>query len=134
MLKPLLFFSSAFVIASATVVRAADCVYRCGSNEIQFIPGQAVQLKIVNRTGGCVSLERVLDFQPYGMWPDQVLTIDAQVGVGDLSVVFWEAAQRPIEVRLHRPETDQLEIELLPSAAVNDSAVHIVNDGRVMIY
>ena len=58
MLKPLLFFSSAFVIASATVVRAADCVYRCGSNEIQFIPGQAVQLKIVNRTGGRVSLER----------------------------------------------------------------------------
>ncbi|MDV3353631.1 hypothetical protein QGP82_33465 [Leptothoe sp. LEGE 181152] len=135
MLKNLLFLSSALVIAIATpAVRAADCVYRCGSNEIQFAPGQAVTLQVVNRTGGRVSLERVLDFEPYGMWPDQTITIDAQIGIGDLSVVFWEAAQRPIEVRLHRPEADTLQIELLPSGAVNDSAVHIVNDGRVMIY
>lgn len=133
MLKHLL--SSALIMASITpAVSAADCVYRCGSDEIQFAPGQAVTLEVINHTGGRVSLERVLDFEPYGMWPDQMITIDAQVGVGDLSVVFWEAAQRPIEVRLHRPERDTLQIELLPSGAVNDSAVHIVNDGRVMIY
>lgn len=135
MLKPLLFLSSVLVVATATpAVQAAECVYRCGSDEIQFAPGQAVKLEVVNHTGGRVSLERVLDFHPYGMWPDQVITIDAQVGIGDLSVVFWEAAQRPIEVRLHRPEPGTLQIELLPSSAVNDSAVHIVNDGRVMIY
>ncbi len=135
MLKHLLFLSSAVVVATATTaVHAADCVYRCGSNEIQFVPGQAVTLQVVNHTGGRVSLERVLDFEPYGMWPDQMITIDAQVGIGDLSVVFWEAAQRPIEVRLHRPEADILQIELLPSSAINDSAVHIVNDGSVMIY
>lgn len=135
MLKQLLFLSSVLVVATATpAVQAADCVYRCGSDEIQFAPGQAVKLEVVNHTGGRVSLERVLDFHPYGMWPDQVITIDAQVGMGDLSVVFWEAAQRPIEVRLHRPEPETLQIELLPSGAVNDSAVHIVNDGRVMIY
>ncbi len=126
---------SALIMASVTpAVSAADCVYRCGSDEIQFAPGQTVKLEVINRTGGRVSLERVLDFEPYGMWPDQVITIDAQVGVGDLSVVFWEAAQRPIEVRLHRPERSILQIELLPSGALNDSAVHIVNDGRVMIY
>lgn len=135
MLKQLLFLSSVLVVATATpAVQAADCVYRCGSDEIQFAPGQAVKLEVVNHTGGRVSLERVLDFHPYGMWPDQMITIDAQVGRGDLSVVFWEAAQRPIEVRLHRPEPGTLQIELLPSGAVNDNAVHIVNDGRVMIY
>lgn len=135
MFKQLLFLSSALMVATAsTAVQAAECVYQCGSDEIQFAPGQAVTLEVVNRTGGRVSLERVLDFNPYGMWPDQVVTIDAQVGMGDLSVVFWEQAQRPIEVRLHRPDADRLQIELLPSAAVNDSAVHIVNDGRVMIY
>ncbi|MBT9315073.1 hypothetical protein [Leptothoe spongobia] len=135
MLKKLLFLSSALIIASVTpAVHAAECVYRCGSDEIQFAPGQSVKLEVVNHTGGRVSLERVLDFEPYGMWPDQIITIDAQIGMGDLSVVFWEAAQRPIEVRLHRPETGKLQIELLPSGAFNDSAVHIVNDGRVMIY
>ncbi|MEO0870231.1 MAG: hypothetical protein AAFY17_17725 [Cyanobacteria bacterium J06642_11] len=133
MLKQLLFLGSALALAAPTV-QAADCVYRCGSNEIQFAPGQNVQLEFVNRTGGRVSVERVLDFEPYGMWPDQRLTIDAQVGMGDLSVVFWEAAQRPIEVRLHRPEINVLQIELLPSGYVNDSAVHIINDGRVMVY
>lgn len=135
MLKQLLLISSALIFTTATApAKAADCVYRCTSDEIQFAPGQNVQLKVVNRTGGRVSLERVLDFEPFGMWPDQTITIDAQVGMGDLSVVFWEAAQRPIEVRLHRPDTSVLQIELLPSGAVNDSAVHIVNDGRVMIY
>ena len=135
MLKHLLFWSITLAVTTASqTVYATDCIYRCGSNEIQFSPGQSVSLQVINRTGGRVSLERVLDFEPYGMWPDQVITIDAQVGIGDLSVVFWEAAQRPIEVRLHRPETDILQIELLPSGAVNDSAVHIVNDGRVMIY
>ncbi len=135
MLKQLLFLGSALVIATAnTAVQASECSYRCGSDEIQFAPGQAVRLQVVNHTGGRVSLERVLDFAPYGMWPDQMITIDAQIGIGDLSVVFWEAAQRPIEVKLHRPATDILQIELLPSGAVNDSAVHIVNDGRVMIY
>ncbi|MGD1953442.1 MAG: hypothetical protein ACFB14_27920 [Leptolyngbyaceae cyanobacterium] len=135
MLKQIFFLSSALAIATATTaVQAADCRYRCGSNEIQFAPGQSVTLQVMNRTGGRVSLERVLDFEPYGMWPDQMITIDAQVGIGDLSVVFWEAAQRPIEVRLHRPEVDVLQIELLPSGALNDSAVHIVNDGRVMVY
>jgi hypothetical protein len=135
MLKHLLFISSALVVATApTIVHAADCVYRCDSDEIQFAPGQAVTVQVVNHTGGRVSLERVLDFEPYGMWPDQMITIDTQIGIGDLSVVFWEAAQRPIKVKLHRPETTTLQIELLPSGAVNDSAVHIVNDGRVMIY
>ncbi len=135
MLKHFLFLCSALIVVTgAPSVRAADCVYRCGSHEIQFTPGQSVKLEVVNRTGGRVSLERVLDFQPYSVRPDQVITIDAQVGIGDLSVVFWEAAQRPIEVRLHRPQTDTLQIELLPSGAINDSAVHIVNDGRVMIY
>lgn len=135
MLKQLLFLSSALTMAiTAPAVQAAECVYRCGSNEIQFAPGQAVTLQVINHTGGRVSLERVLDFRPYGMWPDQMITIDAQVGIGDLSVVFWEAAQRPIEVKLHRPESGILQIELLPSGAVNDSAVHIINDGRVMIY
>ncbi|MGD1853463.1 MAG: hypothetical protein ACFB2W_04365 [Leptolyngbyaceae cyanobacterium] len=135
MLKQSFLLSAALAATIATpAVRAADCVYRCGSNEIQFAPGQAVKLEVVNHTGGRVSLERVLDFRPYGMWPDQVITIDAQIGMGDLSVVFWEAAQRPIEVKLHRPNIDTLQIELLPSGAVNDSAVHIVNDGRVMIY
>ncbi|MEA5465717.1 hypothetical protein [Leptothoe sp. PORK10 BA2] len=135
MLKKLLFLSSALLVATAsTAVQAAECVYQCGSDEIQFTPGQAVILEVVNRTGGRVSLERVLDFNPYGMWPDQVITLDVQVGIGDLSLVFWEAARRPIEVRLHRPNANRLQIELLPSGAVNDSAVHIVNDGRVVIY
>ena len=135
MLKPLCFtlgLATALTVPSA--VNGAECVYRCGSDEIQLDPGQTVQLEVINRTGGRVSLERVWDFEPYGMWPDQTITIEAQVGIRELSVMFWEAARRPIEVRLHRPEADTLQIELLPSGAINDSAVHIINDGRVMIY
>ena len=114
---------------------AAECVYRCGSDEIQYAPGQALKLEIVNNTRMQINLERVLDFDPYAMRPGQTVELSTTVGNGaDLSVVFWEDDYRPVDVRLHRPEVGTLQIEFLPSGSFGDRAVHVVNDGRVLIY
>ena len=114
---------------------AAECVYRCGSDEIQYTPGQSLKLEIVNNTRMQINLERVLDFDPYSMRPGQTVELSTVVGTGaDLSVVFWESDYRPVDVRLHRPEVGTLQIEFLPSGSFGDRAVHVVNDGRVLIY
>ncbi|MEL6138616.1 MAG: hypothetical protein AAFR42_14560 [Cyanobacteria bacterium J06628_6] len=114
---------------------ATNCVYQCGSDEIQYTPGQSLKLEIVNNTRMQINLERVLDFDPYTMRPGQTVELQTTVGNGaDLSVVFWEEDYRPVDVRLHRPEVGTLQIEFLPSGSYGDRAVHVVNDGRVLIY
>ncbi|MEO1593362.1 MAG: hypothetical protein AAFU71_19020 [Cyanobacteria bacterium J06632_22] len=129
----------ALLVAGVGVVAeraiAAECVYRCGSDEIQYTPGQSLKLEIVNNTRMQINLERVLDFDPYSMRPGQTVELSTIVGTGaDLSVVFWETDYRPVDVRLHRPEVGTLQIEFLPSGSFGDRAVHVVNDGRVLIY
>jgi hypothetical protein len=114
---------------------AVGCVYQCGSNEIQFLPGQPLTIEIVNHTRGRVNLERVLDFNPYAMRPGQTVLLETRVGGGpDLSVVFWDDDYKPVDVRLHRPAMNTLQIEFLPSGTYGDRAVQVVNDGRVLIY
>jgi hypothetical protein len=114
---------------------ATDCIYQCESNEIQFLPGQSIKIEIVNHTRGRVELERVLDFDPYVMRPGQTISLNTLVGYGpDMSIVFWDENYLPIKVALHRPEANTLRIEFLPSGNYSDQAVHLVNDGRVLIY
>ncbi|NEP18470.1 MAG: hypothetical protein F6J97_16475 [Leptolyngbya sp. SIO4C1] len=140
MLKQLSLLAAAALIwaGDAAVNRSAialNCVYRCESDEIQFLPGQSLKLEIVNNTRGRVNLERILDFDPYLLLPGRTVELNTQVGNGpDLSVVFWDEDYLPVKVMLHRPEINTLQVELLPSGSFSDRAVHVVNDGRVLIY
>ncbi len=113
---------------------ASECVYRCESNEIRFIPGQQVKVEIINLTGSLVRVERVLEFEPISLSPDHTTSLEIQVGIGDLSLIFWETQQQSVKARLHRPAPEQLRIELLPGGAQGDSVIHVVNDGRVLVY
>ncbi|MEM8807392.1 MAG: hypothetical protein AAGF01_15330 [Cyanobacteria bacterium P01_G01_bin.38] len=127
------------IVAGATATQqpaaAVDCIYRCASDEIQFLPGQSLNIKIINHTRGRVNLERVLDFNPYVLLPNREINLNVEVGQGpDLSMVFWDENYLPVKVMLHRPEVNTLQIELLPSGSFSDRAVHLVNDGRVLIY
>ncbi|MEO0457096.1 MAG: hypothetical protein AAF152_11035 [Cyanobacteria bacterium P01_A01_bin.114] len=131
--------ATAVMVAGATVTQqpaaAVDCVYRCASDEIQFLPGQSLNVEVVNNTQGRVNLERVLDFNPYLLLPGREVNVSVEVGQGpDLSMVFWDENYLPVKVMLHRPEANTLQIELLPSGSFSDRAVHLVNDGRVLIY
>ncbi|MEO1400740.1 MAG: hypothetical protein AAFV72_05720 [Cyanobacteria bacterium J06635_1] len=131
--------AAAVMVVGATTAQqpaaAVDCVYRCESDEIQFLPGQPLNIEIVNHTQGRVNLERVLDFNPYLLLPNREINLNVEVGQGpDLSMVFWDENYLPVKVMLHRPEVNTLQIELLPSGSFSDRAVHLVNDGRVLIY
>ena len=107
--------TTAMMVVGTTMAQlpavAADCVYRCASDE------------------------RVLDFNPYLLLPGRDVKLNLEVGQGlDISVVFWDENYLPVKVMLHRPEVDQLQIELLSGGGFTDRAVHLVNDGRVLIY
>lgn len=118
-----------------TAAIAAPCTYQCGSNQIRFQPGQALNIEFVNNTNGLINLERVLDIDLYWLRPDSDFTLHTNVGADDdMSLVFWDEHNRSVHAVLHRPSEDTLRVEFLPSGYDSDRAVHVSNDGRVLVY
>lgn len=114
---------------------AQPCTYRCGSNQIRFMPGQPITIQFVNRTQERINLERVLDIDMYWLRPQAGFEIETVVGAdADMSLVFWNEQNRAIKAVLHRPAAGTLQIEFLPSGTDSDRAVHVANDGRVLVY
>jgi hypothetical protein len=114
---------------------AAPCSYQCESNEIRFVPGQPITIEFINNTNGLVNLERVNDIDLHWLRPDSEFAIETLVGVGDdMSLVFWDENNQSVNAVLHRPDAETLQIELLPSGSDSDRAVHVSNDGRVLVY
>jgi len=114
---------------------AEPCTRQCGTNQIRFIPGQPITIEFINRTDGTVNLERVLDIDMQWLRPQSEFSIQTLVGVDDeMSLVFWDERNRAVEARLHRPDAETLQVELLPSGHDSDRAVHVSNDGRVLVY
>ena len=67
--------------------------------------------------------------------PQTEFAINTIVGAdADMSMVFWDENNQSVNAVLHRPDADTLQIELLPSSHASDRAVHVVNDGRVLVY
>lgn len=127
--------SVAMVPVSLPAQSAEVCTRHCGSNQIRFIPGQPVRIEFINRTDGTVNLERVLDIDLHWLKPQTEFAIETLVGVDDeMSLVFWDQNNSAVEARLHRPNFETLQVELLPSGHDSDRAVHISNDGKVLVY
>ena len=142
MIKPFAFVSSSFAALalaatlSAIAPQAAQaCSYQCDSNQIRFVPGQPLTIEFINNTQGLVNLERVLDIDMHWLRPDSDFKIETLVGADeDMSLVFWDEQNRAVNAVLHRPNAGTLQIELLPSGHDSDRAVHVSNDGRVLVY
>lgn len=128
----------AFLALGATIVPAAKaepCTYQCDTNQIRFMPGQPITIEFINNTDGTVNLERILDIDLHWLRPHTDFSIQTLVGVDDdMSLVFWDQTNQAVNAVLHRPDSETLQIELLPSGAESDRVVHVQNDGRVLVY
>ena len=130
------FFSSVLSLPLlASTVQAEPCTYQCESGELRFVPGQALKIEFVNKTNGLINLERILDIKMHWLRPHTDFDIQTYVGVDpDMSMVFWDDDSKAVNAVLHRPDKDTLQIEFLPSGGQSDRAVHISNDGRVLVF
>ncbi len=123
------------VLGGAQAHAAEPCTYQCKSGQIRFMPGQPLTIEFVNHTDGLINLERVLDIDLYWLRSQHEFQIQTQVGVDpDMSLVFWDQNNQAVEAVLHRPDEQTLRVEFLPSGFDSDRAVHVANDGRVLVY
>lgn len=135
---PICIAAIALVATPFTATKAqaeGPCQYQCESNQIRFTPGQPITIEFVNKTNGMINLERVLDIDMHWLRPQSDFAIETLVGVDDdMSMVFWDENNRAVTAVLHRPNAETLQVELLPSGHDSDRAVHVANDGRVLVY
>jgi hypothetical protein len=124
------------LLESAEAAAPEPCTYQCGSGEIRLIPGQPITIKFINNTNGLVNLERVPAINDmHWLRPDSEFAVETLVGVGDdMSLLFWDDNNQAVHAVLHRPDAETLQVELLPSGADSDRAVHVSDDGRVLVY
>ena len=130
-------FIAALTLGAAAIpaAQANPCTYQCDTNQIRFMPGQPITIEFINNTDGTVNLERILDIDLHWLRPRTEFSIQTSVGADDeMSLVFWDQNNQAVNAVLHRPEAGTLQIELLPSGRESDRAVHVQNDGRVLVY
>lgn len=115
---------------------AQTCTARCGSRQIQFTPGQRIRIQVVNRTPYAVQVEHIAGTEAVLLAPDAVLNGDPHFGTRpNASIVFWEDTALPVRAILFRPESNALQIELVPGRyGPGDRTVYINDDGRVVIF
>jgi len=115
---------------------AKPCITNCGSRQIQFTPGERIQISVINRTSSLVQVEQIYGTSPIALLPDQEIAVDPNFGTRpNASLVFWDETDLPLRVLLSRPGTNQLRIELRPGGRPpGDRSVYIEDDGKVKIF
>jgi hypothetical protein len=115
---------------------AKPCLANCGSRQIQFTPGERIQISVINRTSSLVQIEQIYGTSPIALLPDQEIAVDPNFGTRpNASLVFWDETDLPLRVMLFRPGTNQLRIEVRPGGRPpGDRSVYIEDDGKVKIF
>lgn len=114
---------------------AQTCTANCGSRQIQFTPGQAVRLQMVNHTASLVQVQQLPLTDTIPLLPGSEVEISSNFGTEpNLSVIFWDETSLAVRAVLFRPEPDLLRVELFPGSGTGDRSVFIENDGRVRLF
>lgn len=115
---------------------AQFCTVNCGSKQIQFTPGERIQVRVANRTSSLIQIEQIYGTEPIALLPDQEIEVDSNFGTRpNHSLVFWDETKLPIRALLFRPQPNTLRIEIYPGGRPpGDRSIYIEDDGKVRIY
>ena len=121
---------------SPNLTLAGTCASKCPPPPLAFVPGQLVNVEVVNRTASIVLLEKVQDTDAFPLRPGQEVRFQRWTGTEpNMSVVFWDATALPLLSRVSKPNDDTLRIELRPGGRPpGDRTIYILNDGRVTVF
>ena len=129
--------NSSLVGRDQTLALASTCVagVDCPPPPVQFVPGQAIRIEIVNLTQTLVYLEKVQGEPPIDVIPGQLLTL-ATLGnsINNLSLLFWDNQGSILTLRPVKVNNTTLRIEVRAGAVFpGDRSVYLRDDGRVLV-
>jgi hypothetical protein len=123
--SPLLFSSS---------THAGTCARNCGLVNLQFVPGQAITVKIKNRTNQTIKIEKVQGAKPVPLNAGQETRI-VQVGnVRSTRSIVWEADATPLRAVVKQTNPTTLRVDLVAgSEPPGDRAIYLKSDGHIEV-
>jgi hypothetical protein len=124
------------LLSSSAPLQAQNCTANCRSDQIQFTPGDRLQIEFVNQSSRVVTVQQVPLIAPRPLRPGQSTDIGFNWGTTpNVAIRFWSEDEQPIRAYLFRPSdrTMRVEIRDLPWQ-LSDRSIYIQNDGRVIIY
>ncbi|NMF85472.1 hypothetical protein [Nodosilinea sp. P-1105] len=123
------------LLAGGTPALAQPCMVDCGSGQIQFTPGDAVTVQVVNRSTVQVAVEQPPMIGPRTLRPGDTTELGFGWGTTpNISMFLWALRDQPVRVRLGRPVETTLTVEIYNAPSEpSDRSVYIENDGRVSI-
>lgn len=117
-------------------VLAGTCASNCPPPPIQFVPGQSINVVVVNQTASLVQFQKIFGSDPIPLRPGQEFQFEQVGGTKpNLSVYFWDETALPLRAVITRPQAKILRIELRPGGRPpGDRSVYVQNDGRVATF
>jgi len=115
---------------------ARTCTSNCGPPPIQFIPGQRINVEVVNLTTNLVEMQSIPDTDPVAITPGQVVYLGRGGSTEpNLSLMLSDVNGLPLRVNILKPENRTLRIELRPGGRQpRDRTIYLKDDGRVTVF
>ncbi|MFB2978113.1 hypothetical protein [Microseira sp. BLCC-F43] len=140
-LLPVVLVATALLLGRAenqNLAIAATCAgASCPPPPLGFVPGQRIDVEVVNQTGVTVLLaEKVAGTDAIPIRPGQALRFRRWPATEpNFSLVFWSTISRILTARLSKPNPDTLRVVLISGGRIpGDRTIYILNDGRVMLF
>lgn len=138
---PVVLVATALLLGSAenqNLAIAGTCAgASCPPPPLGFVPGQRINVEVVNQTGVTVLLaEKIEGTDAIPIRPGQALRFRRWPATEpNFSLVFWSSVSRILTARLSKPNADTLRVVLISGGRIpGDRTIYILNDGRVMLF
>lgn len=123
---------------SPQFARAGTCAgANCGPQPVQFIPGQRINVEVVNLTNSILELQQVEGTSRVAVNPGQVLSLirGGTTEKPNFSLVLWDVQGLSLQVKILKPEARTLRVEVRPGGRPpGDRTVYLRDDGRVAVF
>jgi hypothetical protein len=117
---------------------AGTCAGRsCPPPPIGFIPGQRVDVQVINFTNSPILLaEKVGGTNVIPIAPGQTLILRRWLATEpNFSLVFWSQIPRILTARVSKTNPDTLRVALISGGEIpGDRTIYIKDDGRVTVF
>lgn len=115
---------------------AGTCASKCPPPPLGFVPGQRVDVVVMNRTGRTVYLvEKVAYTDAIPLAPGYMVRFRRSTATEpNFSMVFWDPMSFTITARISKPNEDTLRVVLVPGGNPGDRSLYIYDDGRVSVF
>ena len=118
---------------------AQTCVAQtsCPPQPIQFVPGETVNIEVINRTSSLIAIEQIRGTDAFTLDPNKSVSFLRGGSITpNFSVVIWDVQGLSLQFKLSQIDDNSLQVEVYLGDGFyyDDHSIYLRNDGRLDIF